>query len=62
MIKINLNKLAQQICTAEGGKIEVNIAQVKDVLRAAIDVLASHYYFAGVVKRVKRAKKKGKRK
>ncbi len=58
MIKINLNHLAQEICAFEGGKVQVNIAQVKDVLRAAMDILAARYVTARVLKKAKKKKKK----
>lgn len=37
---MNLNELARAVCKIEGGKTEVNIAQVKDVLNALGQVLA----------------------
>lgn len=42
MQRINENKLAQQICEREGLKTEVNIAQAKEVLKHAFDILAEH--------------------
>lgn len=37
---INLNTLAKTIATQEGGKQELSIAQVKEVLCIALDLLA----------------------
>lgn len=37
---INLNKLALQITEEEGGKQNLSIAQVKEVLRISLDLLA----------------------
>ncbi|MFQ5335276.1 MAG: hypothetical protein ACE5DN_04310 [Flavobacteriales bacterium] len=36
---MNLNQLAKEICLIEGKKKEVNIAQVKEVLRCLGDIL-----------------------
>lgn len=33
MAKINLNKLAKNISLAEGKKVQINIAQIKEVLK-----------------------------
>lgn len=38
---INLNKLAVNITTQEGGKINLSIAQVKEVLRITLDILGT---------------------
>ncbi len=40
MAKLNLNKLAKDVAEREGGKIEVNIAQIKEVIRHTLDVLS----------------------
>ena len=40
---INENWLAEEITQREAGKTEVNIAQVKDVLDDALDILATEY-------------------
>lgn len=37
---INQNWLAEEITLREAGKIEMNIAQVKDVLNVTLDILA----------------------
>lgn len=37
---MNLNKLAVEICKREGGKINLPVAQVKEVLRHALDIFA----------------------
>ena len=40
MIKLNENTLARQIAEREGKKQEVNIAQIKEVLRITLEELA----------------------
>ena len=40
MARLNLNKLAKDVSEREGGKIEVNIAQIKEVIRHTLDVLS----------------------
>ena len=35
---MNLNQLAKEICRREGKKIEVNIAQVKEILRVIVEM------------------------
>ena len=41
MAKINENALAKEIAIREGGKTEVNIAQIKEVLRNTLDILGN---------------------
>lgn len=41
-MKINGNTLARQITLAEGKKVSLPIAQVKEVLRLAKELLAEH--------------------
>lgn len=36
-MKINLNKLAVAVTEKEGGKVKLPVAQVKEVLRLALD-------------------------
>lgn len=40
----NLNHLAAEICKREGLKKQVNIAQVKEVLRVLIEILEEHEF------------------
>jgi len=40
MERINLNEFAQKIAEKEGKKVQVNIAQIKEVLRATLVELA----------------------
>lgn len=47
-MKIDLNDLAAEVCKMEGGKEQVNIAQVKDVLNALGQVLARYRWWAAV--------------
>ncbi len=37
---INENWLADEIAESEGKKVEVNIAQIKEILRITLDILA----------------------
>ena len=39
---INLNKLARKVTLKEGGKQELSIAQVKEVMRLTFEELAKH--------------------
>lgn len=43
MAKINQNKLAKQISEHEGLKQQVNIAQIKEVLKVTLSILAFDY-------------------
>lgn len=47
-MRIDLNDLAAEVCKMEGGKEQVNIAQVKDVLNALGQVLARYRWWAAV--------------
>ncbi len=38
-MKMNLNQVAKEICLREGKKIQVNIAQVKEVLKITLQIL-----------------------
>lgn len=38
---INLNKLAREITLGESGKVEVNIAQVKEIMKLVFEKLAT---------------------
>ena len=42
-MRINENKLARHVALREGLRQSVSIAQVKEVLRHALDILASDY-------------------
>lgn len=59
MQRINENKLAQQICEREGLKVEVNIAQAKEVLKHAFDILANEHRASEVMELVERHSLKG---
>jgi hypothetical protein len=39
---INENKLAKEIADREGGKLNLTIAQIKEVLRITLDLLSEH--------------------
>ncbi len=43
MKKINLNKFSREITLAEGGKVNLSIAQVKEVLKLTFTELANEY-------------------
>lgn len=38
-MKINLNKLAARVAEGEGGKINLSIAQIKEVIKLTLDEL-----------------------
>jgi hypothetical protein len=42
-VKINENNLAKVIANTEGKKVEVNIAQIKEILAITLDILANDY-------------------
>jgi len=48
-MKINENTLAKQIAQKEGKKVEVNIAQIKEVLSIALGILANDHKMSEVV-------------
>lgn len=41
---MTLNDFAKQICEMEKGKAEVNIAQVKEILRCINDIFGGEFY------------------
>ena len=43
MIKINMNKVAKAISEVEGKKVEVNVAQIKEVCKCFLQILACDY-------------------
>jgi hypothetical protein len=43
MVKINMNELAKEITLAEGKKVNLSIAQVKEVLKITLDILDDYY-------------------
>ena len=42
MAKIEFRKLAQAIAKKEGGKKEVNIAQINEILKITLEILAQY--------------------
>lgn len=44
MKKINLNAMAKDICAQDGLKEQVNIAQVKEILRITLAKLADEWF------------------
>lgn len=55
-MKINENKLAKDISAIEGKKIEVNISQIKEVLKCALELL-NEYPDTQIVELVRHHKK-----
>ncbi len=53
MAKINLNKLAIEVSYKEGLKKQVNIAQIKEIIRVTFEQLAN-YSDAEIVEAVRR--------
>lgn len=43
MGKVNLNYVAVKIAELEGKKIEINIAQIKEILKNTLGILANEY-------------------
>lgn len=57
---MNLNQLAKEIAKREGKKVQVNIAQIKEILRVMNEILIGESY--GVVKEMKeKSNRKSKR-
>jgi predicted DNA-binding antitoxin AbrB/MazE fold protein len=55
MQKINMNAVATRVAMAEGQKVEVNIAQIKEVLKVFLEEL-SKYEDDEILELVKRHK------
>lgn len=49
MKKINENKLAKEITKIEGQRLQVNIAQIKEIMAITFDILANNYDMSAVV-------------
>jgi predicted transcriptional regulator len=47
--KINENKLAKAVTEVEGGDLNLSVAQVKEVMKAMLDVLANEFSMSEVV-------------
>jgi predicted DNA-binding antitoxin AbrB/MazE fold protein len=41
---VNLNELAREVTLAEGGKVNLSIAQVKEVIKLTLKELAKYDY------------------
>lgn len=57
MVRIDENEMASVVCEAEGGCKEVNIAQVKDVMKAVLEYQADQFRkgnASGVVELIER--------
>ncbi len=54
LAKINMNKVAKDISEIEGKKVEVNIAQIKEVCHCFLLVLAKDYRPPQIVELVAR--------
>jgi hypothetical protein len=55
MLKINLNAMANRVAMGEGGRTEVNIAQIKEVMRVFLEEL-TRYNDEEILEVVKRHK------
>ena len=53
---INENIFAKRISEREGKKINVDIAQIKEVLRITLDALANDYFMWETVKLIEKHK------
>lgn len=49
MKKINLNLVAKLVSDIEGGKVQTNIAQIKEVIKCYNQVLAENYTMCSIV-------------
>lgn len=54
MKRINLNKLAREITLEEGKKRQINIAQVKEVLKIFLIKMASDYTPSEIMEMIER--------
>ncbi|MHA1700701.1 MAG: hypothetical protein ACTSWK_00390 [Promethearchaeota archaeon] len=54
MRKINLNKLAKEVTLLEGGKINMSIGQVKEVMKIIFTLLANGYSAAQIMEVLER--------
>ena len=55
MLKINMNAMANRVAMGEGGRTEVNIAQIKEVMHVFLEEL-SRYNDEEILEVVKRYK------
>ena len=51
---INENRLAKRVSQLEAGKKETSIAQIKEILRSTLDVLAREYKMSEVVQLIEK--------
>lgn len=42
MKRMNLNQLAKRVAEREGGKVNLSIAQIKEVIRCTLDCLTTY--------------------
>jgi hypothetical protein len=54
---MNMNEVAKEVTMREGGKVNLSIAQVKEVLRIYNDLLANNYFPADVIRTIGRYEK-----
>lgn len=54
MRKINLNKFAKEVTLLEGGKINMSIGQVKEVMKIIFTLLANGYSAAQIMEVLER--------
>ena len=55
--KIDLNYVAKRITEAEGLKIQVNIAQIKEILKNTLSILANEYTDDDILKLLQKYRK-----
>ena len=53
-MRINLNKVAKAVAKKEGKKIQVNIAQIKEVIKCFLDVVNENYKISEIVELMER--------
>lgn len=56
-MRINRNRLSVMVSKIEGKKIQMNIAQIKEVQRCLLSILADEYREDDVINLLKRIKK-----
>lgn len=51
---MNLNTVAKQVCELEGGKVNLSIAQVKEVIKCLFIVLERYYVDSDILDTIER--------
>lgn len=55
--RVNLNYVAEKIAEIEGKKIQVNIGQIKEILKITLGIFANDYSDEDIPKLLKKYKK-----